>query len=585
MPPMSEDTLDRIKERRLDLLLKQTAMTGFFSVLFAAILTFLLRNTGHLQVMLYWVGINLLMVLSREILIYPRFRAQRRRGQSNFNLIHGAIVFFWLFAGLLWGIGGYLFMPHEDQPELIVTFITTYVGLTAGNIISFAPSVWTGVVFTVPAILGLAFRVYELGYMVFFYSMLIYILFLLIVIVRISKVVINTISVDLENERLLNAVTEEKERAEQEREKAEKANLGKSEFLAAASHDLRQPLNSIGLFLYGLKQKVQGDNGAIQLVDKIASAHQALSNMFSTLLEISNVDTGKIQVHAKLIKPTIVVQSVVDELTDTATAKGLQIHHNGSDAWAMTDEVLLSRIVRNLLGNAIKYTDKGHIEITEKVDQQRLSIAIADTGIGIPEYELESIFAEYYQVGNKRRDRREGVGLGLAITKRLCDLLGYELSVTSTVGTGSCFTITLPAAEAQAMPAEPEYPTEQPNLENVRVLVIDDEPDILDGMRLILEQWQCVVDTASDYRQASASVEATLPDIILCDYRLQDDMTGLEVIRSLEQQHGKPIPAIIITGEHAAVVEAELQQMDYLLLTKPIQPMQLQVAISNLLAR
>lgn len=582
---MSEDTLERIKERRLDLLLKQTALTGFFSVLFAAILTFLLRNTGHLQAMLYWVGINLLMVLFREIVIYPRFRAQRRRGQSNFQLIHGVIVFFWLFAGMLWGIGGYLFMPHEDQPELVITFITTYIGLTAGNIISFAPAILAGVVFIVPAILGLAFRVYELGYMVFFYSMLIYILFLLIVIVRISKVVINTISVDLDNERLLNAVTAEKERAEQEKEKAEKANQSKSEFVAAASHDLRQPLNSIGLFLYGLKQKVQDDSGALQLVDKIASAHQALSNMFSNLLEISNVDTGKIQVNANLIAPTVVVQSVVDELMESATAKGLQIRHHGSDAWAMTDEVLLSRVVRNLLGNAIKYTDKGHIEITESVAQQRLSIAIADTGIGIPEDELESIFAEYYQVGNKRRDRREGVGLGLSITKRLCDLLGYELSVTSTEGRGSCFTITLPITGEQAMPAEPEYPTEQPNLEDVRVLVIDDEPDILDGMRLILEQWQCDVDTASDYRQASAAVAATPPEIILCDYRLQDDMTGLEVLRSLEQQHGKPIPAIIITGEHAAVVEAELRQMDYLLLTKPIQPMQLQVALSNLLAR
>ncbi len=377
----------------------------------------------------------------------------------------------------------------------------------------------------------------------------------------------------------------EQEAAKQHTEEVLQLLENKKQLMADMSHDLRQPLNSIGLFLYALKQKVQGDNGAIQLIDKIASAHQALSEIFSALLEISNIDTGKIRIHAKLIAPTIVVQSVVDELTDTATAKGLQIRHNGSDAWAMTDEVLLSRIVRNLLGNAIKYTDKGHIEITESVAQQRLSIAITDTGIGIPEDELESIFAEYYQIGNKRRDRREGVGLGLAITKRLCDLLGYELSVTSTEGAGSCFTITLPATDAQTMPAELEYPTDQPNLEDVRVLVIDDEPEILAGMRLILESWQCEVDTASDYRQASAALAATPPDIILCDYRLQDDMTGLDVLRSLEQQHGKPIPAIIITGEHTAVVEAELRQMDYLLLTKPIQPMQLQVAISNLLAR
>ena len=579
---MSAPAQDPVKERRLDMLLKQTALTGFFSALFAAILTFLLRNTGHLQVMLYWVGINLLMVLFREIFIYPRFRAQRRRGEGNFNLIHGVIVFFWLFAGLLWGIGGYLFMPNEQQPELVITFITTYIGLTAGNIISFAPSVWTGVVFTVPAILGLAVRVYEFGYMVFFYSMLIYILFLLIVIVRMSKVVIKTISVDLDNERLLNAVTAEKERAEQEKEKAEKANLGKSEFLAAASHDLRQPLNSIGLFLYGLKQKVQGDNGTLQLVDKIGSAHQALSNMFSALLEISNIDTGKIQAHSKLIEPSLVVQSVVDELTDSATAKGLQIRHNSSNAWAMTDEVLLSRIVRNLLGNAIKYTEKGHIEITESVEQQRLSIAISDTGIGIPEEELGNIFDEYYQVSNKRRDRTEGVGLGLSITQRLCDLLGYEISVTSREGLGSCFTLTLPATEAQDISAEPESFTKPANLNNLHVLVIDDESDILAGMRLVLEDWQCEVDTASDYRQASAAVSAKLPDIILCDYRLQDDMTGMEVLHSLEQQTGKVIPAIMISGEHIAVVEAELQQEDYPLLSKPVQLEQLYAAICGL---
>ena len=135
------------------------------------------------------------------------------------------------------------------------------------------------------------------------------------------------------------------------------------------------------------------------------------------------------------------------------------------------------------------------------------------------------------------------------------------------------------------MHVEPEFDTEQPNLENVRVLVIDDEPDILDGMRLILEQWQCEVDTASDYRQASAVAAATPPDVILCDYRLQDDMTGVEVLHSLEQQHGKPIPAIIITGEHLAVIENELQQKNYPLLTKPINPMQLHASISRLLAR
>jgi signal transduction histidine kinase/CheY-like chemotaxis protein len=581
---MPGNSLDPIKERRLDMLLKQTSLTGFFSVLFATILTVLLRNTEHLEPMIYWVGINLLMVLTREIFIYPYFRARRQRGESHFQLIHGVIVFFWLFAGLIWGIGGYLFLPQENHPELVITFVTTYIGLTAGNIISFAPSIWTGVAFTVPAILGLAFKVHEYGYIVFFYCMLIYIVFLLIAISRISKVVIKTISVDLDNERLLKEVMVEKERAELEKDRAEKANLSKSEFLAAASHDLRQPLNSIGLFLYGLKQKLQGDsNGKLQLAEKIEKAYQSLSEMFSLLLEISSFDTGKIKVRANLIQPTRAVQSIREELTEAATAKGLKIHHTASKAWALTDEVLLSRIVRNLLGNAIKYTAKGHIEITERLHLQQLSIEISDTGIGIPEQELENIFNEYHQVGNKRRDRKEGVGLGLFISKRLCDLLGYDIRVESTEGKGSSFTITLPATEPQNAPVAQAQDTQLPSLENIHLLVIDDDPEILTGMKLILEQWLCVVDTASDYHQASAAVAARLPDIILCDYRLQDNMTGIEVLHSLEQQQGKPIPAIIITGEHLTTIEAELHQTDYQLLSKPIQPMQLHASISNLL--
>lgn len=374
----------------------------------------------------------------------------------------------------------------------------------------------------------------------------------------------------------------EQEAARQHTEEVMQLLENKKQLMADISHDLRQPLNSIGLFLYGLKQKLQGDNSALQLAEKIGSAHQGLSDMFSALLEISNADAGKIKANAKLTKPSDIVQSVVDELTGSATGKGIEIHHTSSDVWMITDEILLSRIVRNLLGNAIKYTKQGHIEVTETINQQRLNIAITDTGIGIPEEELDNIFDEYYQIGNKRRDRNEGVGLGLSITKRLCDLLGYEISVTSTEDVGSCFTITLPLTETQAKTTEAESFSEQPNLNNLHVLVIDDAPDILAGMRLVLEGWQCHVNTASSYHQASAAINAKVPDLILCDYRLQDDMTGPDVLHKLEQQCGKPIPAIIISGEHLAVVEAELQQMDYPLLSKPVQPSQLYVAIAGL---
>lgn len=576
--------IEAVNERRLDMLLEQTSLTGFFSVLFTFMLTLLMRETELFTAMSYWTGINLMMVLSREVFIYPGFRAKRRCGEGDPGLIRSVIIFFWLFAGMIWGAGGYLFLPHVSHPELIVTFMATYVGITSGNMISFAPSVLAGVVFTVPTMTGLAFRIHDYGYNVLFYSTLIYMMFLIIVIVRVSRIVTKAISLDLDNERLLKQVTEEKDRVEQEKDKAEKANLAKSEFIAAASHDLRQPLNSIGLFLFGLKQKLQGDSSdRLDLVGKMEAAHRALSEMFSTLLDMSNLDSGKVRVHSKSLQPSLVVQSVIDEFTEAASAKGLQINYTGNDAWIVTDEVLLSRIIRNLLDNAIKYTQQGHIQITETIEQGRLTITVEDTGIGIPEQELDSIFNEYHQVGNKRRDRREGVGLGLFITKRLCDLLGFDIHVSSTEGQGSTFTITSPVSVEPGLQTEMDAAAALPELKNIKVLVIDDDPDILNGMMLILEQWQCQVTTATDYQQALSSVAITQPDIILCDYRLQDDLTGVEALQGLEQQLGQSVPAIIITGEHLETVAAKIQEHGFNLLGKPVQPVQLHASITALL--
>ncbi len=575
----------QVTERRLDMLLKQTTMTGLFSVLFASILTLTMQNSVHFIAMLYWLSINVVTVAIRELIIYPKIRAKRSQGTIQPVWIYSTITGFWLFSGLLWGWAGYFYLPGSDQIELMVAFIAVMVGITSGNIISFAPAVWIGLLFVTPTILGFALRVYQYNFSILFYCMLLYLLYLFITMFRVSKVVIHTISLDLENQQLLLQVTEEKQRAEAERIKAERANQSKTEFMTSASHDLRQPLNSLGLFLFALKQKIQsGAIDTLQLLEKVEQAHKSVSGMFSRMLEVSSVETGKIVPQPAQIETRPIVSAIVDEYRQQCLNKQIQIHYQPAQASLYSDELLFTRIVRNLVDNAVKYTQHGEIVISEVLTDQSYKLDIRDTGIGIPANELPRIFDEYHQVGNKRRDARQGLGLGLFITFRLCQLLGFKIEVSSVEGEGSCFSLIIPVQQADLLPAENTPAEILPPFPNLRVLVVDDDPDILSGMRLLLAQWQCIVNTASNADRAIQIASQSPPDIILCDYRLDENITGLDVLKHLEATFDKPVPAIFITGEHLAGSLFENELSHYRVLQKPVLANELHTVIMQKLA-
>jgi two-component system, sensor histidine kinase len=572
----------QVVERRLDMLLKQTTMTGLFSVLFASILTLTMQNSVHFSAMLYWLGTNVAMVTIREGIIYPKIRQKRTQGRLKAQFVLSTITGFWLFSGLLWGWAGYFYLPGSDQIELMIAFIAVMVGITSGNIISFAPAVWIGLLFVTPTILGFALRIQQYNYSILFYCMLFYLLYLFITMFRVSKVVIHTISLDLKNQHLLQQVTEEKQRAEEERIKAEHANQSKTEFMTSASHDLRQPLNSLGLFIFALKQKIQSGAGdSLQVLDKVEQAHKSVSGMFSRMLEVSSVETGKIIPQPAQIETRPIVSAIVDEYHQQCLNKRIQINYQAVQANLYTDELLFTRIVRNLVDNAVKYTQQGEIVISEVLTDQSYRLNIMDTGIGIPAIELPRIFDEYHQVGNKRRDARQGLGLGLFITFRLCQLLGFKIEVSSVEGQGSCFSVIIPLRQADLLPEEHSPAEILPPFPHLRVLVVDDDPDILSGMTLILQQWQCIVDTASDADSAIQLASQTAPDIILCDYRLDETITGLEVLKHLEAILNKAVPAIFITGEHLASSLTENELFRHRVLQKPIVPSELHSAIQQ----
>lgn len=585
-PSMTLSLEQKMAERRLDMLLKQTTMTGFFSVLFASILTFIMRDSMYYTNMLYWLGANFAMVLTRETIIYPRLRIKRVQDLINPKLIYATIAGFWIFSGVLWGCAGYFFLPAANEPELMITFLSVMVGITSGNIISFSPAVWVGFSFIIPTITGFAIRLYQYENMILFYCILFYFLYLSIAIFRISKVVINTISLDLKNQQLLLQVTEEKQRAEAEKTKAERANQSKTEFMMSASHDLRQPLNSLGLFLFGLKQKIQsGASDSLQLLEKVEQAHRSLSFMFSRMLEVSSVETGKVIPKASHVNVSKIIASIIDEYSQQCQSKDIKISHVPLHTHLYTDELLLTRIVRNLLDNAVKYTENGHIEVSEVLTEGGLQLCIRDTGIGIPLHELSKIFDEYHQVGNKKRDIRQGLGLGLFITYKLCQLLNFRIEIDSTLGKGSCFCINVPIEQANLPTTNHTPESVLTPLTDLHVLVIDDDPDINSGMSLILEQWHCKVSTAFDLKSSLLSARHSEPDIVLCDYRLEESITGLVVLKHLEVALGKTLPAIIITGEHFSKGQIEKELSDYRVLQKPVIPKALHQAILEELAK
>jgi signal transduction histidine kinase len=362
-------------------------------------------------------------------------------------------------------------------------------------------------------------------------------------------------------------------------QKADRANHEKSRFLAAASHDLRQPLNSMGLFIFALKQKVIANAEDVPIVlARVESAHKELSELFEGILELSRLDSGSIVVDYKDIRLDKLMSPIISELKQQATAKNLDFEYSGCEAYLKTDPILLSRILRNLIGNAIKYTVNGKIRVYVHDKGGELTFDVIDTGVGIPKSEFKAIFSEYHQIANQRRNRKDGVGLGLSIVKKMCDLLGYYISVESEVGKGSRFTLTINDAVLgeQAMHKDNLTTPDGHICLDMDVLIIDDEQDILDSMSLILREWGCNVYCARNYQEANEKILTTNPNVILSDFRLQDDMNGLEVIAALQEKIGKDIPAVLITADVSKDILIKAEQQKIKVISKPVSPSKLE---------
>jgi PAS domain S-box-containing protein len=364
---------------------------------------------------------------------------------------------------------------------------------------------------------------------------------------------------------------------------AERARLAQSKFLAAVSHDLRQPVQALTLFTSALAGKITGTPAAALLEDMRGSV-EALDMLLDALLDVSSLDAGIVVPHETTFSLATLMERLVAEFAPQTSQKEIGLRMVPSSAVVRTDPTLLYRILQNFLSNALRYTSQGRILLGCRRRGRKLRIDVVDSGIGIPENLQQEIFKEFFQIANPERDRTQGLGLGLAIVQRLSRLLRCPVTVRSHEGRGATFGVEVTLVgfnkATNIVPLRRSAP-EQFATGKGLVFVIDDEPSVLKGLRLVIEDWGYTVLTARTELEAISILNGRnqAPDIIIADYRLRGICNGAQVVTHIRQTFGEQVPCILITGDTAPERIREANEHGFTLLHKPVEPAELRAAI------
>jgi signal transduction histidine kinase/CheY-like chemotaxis protein len=364
--------------------------------------------------------------------------------------------------------------------------------------------------------------------------------------------------------------------------KLDLANQAKSRLLAAASHDLRQPMHALSLFVDQLRGSRSAEEQAA-LTRRVGDAVTSLTELLDQLLDLSKLDAGAVRATTQDFALRELLASIESQFAPLARAKGIDLRLRASDAWLRGDPLLAQRILLNLVANAIHYTERGGVLVGCRRRAGRMRIEVWDTGCGIPEERRDEVFREFVRLDHGEHRRASGLGLGLAIVARLAVLLGTRIELFSRVNRGSVFAFELPRATA---PAAAAAPLRVADLRGVFVLVVDDAEDSRTAMCGLLEGWGCLPLAAVDGTAAVAQLAAhdRPPELVLCDYRLQTAESGVEAIARIRAAVGEDVPAVLITAETSPAVSEAARAKGVPLLHKPVSPIKLRALLAQLLA-
>jgi len=520
----------------------------------------------------------LLWFLSVVLLVSGRWWTTRKfspesTNSSNHKMRLRVFTFWFLVNGLNWGIVAFLF--HDPNTPIysvyLICVLVGYVSVGASSTSLFLPAFFG---FSVPASSLFFIRfITEDGTL---YPLLAFSTpFYLVVMIAFARIANRnfkaTKTLEFDNAKLLIEVTEQKAIAET-------AVIEKNQFLAATSHDLRQPLHAMGLYVDALRPRLS-DSLDQEILEKIALSSGALNELLHGLLDISRLDASVVENRPQHVYLNRITRQLSSEFDSQATQRGLDLQFDiNNEHVVLADPILLERVLRNLLSNAVKYTETGFVKCDETIE-----IKVSDSGIGIPEEQTNAIFSEFTQLGNPERDRNKGLGLGLAIVKRLCELQKISYQLESKLGKGTSVTLSVPQGDGALRVLEKTCNT-QPE-KQLNILFIDDEEAIREGMKMLISSWQCVPLIASGRESAMRAIQSLDEDldIIVSDLRLREDHTGIELIKLIREELNQEVPAIIVTGD-TAVDRLELSKhSNIVMLHKPIKPAELRRQIVQLL--
>lgn len=401
---------------------------------------------------------------------------------------------------------------------------------------------------------------------------------------NINEAFVDSIVLKYRNAALINQLSEQREIAVKAREQAEQANIEKSRFLASASHDLRQPLHALNLFIGELSNRNREET-IKPIIEKIGASTHALGDLFNALLDISKLDAGAVQPDKCSFEINSLLADLELEYFPLTDEKHLKFVVVPSTAIVHSDPVLLGNILRNLMANAIRYTEKGGILLGCRYRGDKLMIQVRDGGIGISVKDQKNIFKEFYQLNNPERDQKKGLGLGLSVVERTARLLGHRVEVISESGNGSIFGIEVPRVinakkfsnRSSGKAVSEDFPMHK------KVLVIDDNIEVQQAMFGLLISWGCKVVTAGSGEEALEILEKTGFDIdlIIADYRLREEKTGIEAIHLICSRSEKEVPGIIISGDTGVERIQEVAIQGFELIHKPVPPEELRKIIQK----
>jgi signal transduction histidine kinase/CheY-like chemotaxis protein len=487
-------------------------------------------------------------------------------------------------SGCIWGLGAWLVFPSDHiEYQLFFMFLVASMGsLSAIASASYLPAFYA---YTMPTILPIAVSlVFEDGLMLKILGVISlgYLPVISTFAHNLGRSVIESFRLRFENLDLLREVIERKEQVED-------ASREKSMFLASASHDLRQPLHALALQAHLLSKTTLAPDQQ-HLVSGMRSSIESMTGLFDSLLDMSRLDAGVLPVRWGTVELQCLFGRVESEFRPEAAARGIDLRFRATDLVVRSDDHLLGSLIGNLVSNAIRYTRSGGVLVAARRRAGGMCVQVWDTGCGIAQQDQRVIFKPFHQLGNVERDRTKGLGLGLAIVDRLSRLLGTELTVRSRVDRGSCFSVFVPNAITRptelASRVNERSPDPRQSVDGAVVIVVDNELEIRAVMASLLESWGCQVVSAGSSAEALARAGAmhNAPHLLLSDYRLGAEATGLQLIERLRDEFNQAIPALIVTGDTGAQVLREVEAADCTILHKPVSATVLQQAVERMLA-